>query len=256
MRYYFHVCAQSKWNKKVFVEEVFGNIHLQMSPTALLTRRVHLHPDVLSLHGLEHILCFDPISKILRIRVWAQTSRTKTHLWPYRERKITLTFSAQAHGLSIFPEVFETFLRFSAWKWDDPTQRHMNSCTCSPACAVATSSVSSYSTKTACNRPKKRRGGQDWQLSRSTSLSRTQFGKPGNSPSPPWSLALSTQLLHGCPSIISGLGSDLRSAAVAIAVEPSPRWICCCCFSCCLAARRCSPLTSSSALSDILSARM
>lgn len=113
--------------------------------------------------------------------------------------------------------------------------------------------------KTACNRPKKRRGGggQDWQLSRSTSLSRRQFGTPGNSPSPPWSLALSTQLLHGCPSIISGLGSDLRSAAVAIAVEPSPRWICCCCcFSCCLAARRCSPLTSSSALSDILSARM
>lgn len=99
-------------------------------------------------------------------------------------------------------------------------------------------------------------GRQDWQLSRSTSLSRTQFGTPGNSPSPPWSLALSTQLLHGCPSIISGLGSDLRSAAVAIAVEPSPRWICCCCFSCCLAARRCSPLTSSSALSDILSARM
>lgn len=29
------------------------------------------------------------------------------------EHKKTLTFSAQAHGLSIFPEVFETFLRFS-----------------------------------------------------------------------------------------------------------------------------------------------
>lgn len=131
----------------------------------------------------------------------------------------------------------------------------MNSCTCSPACAVATSSVSSYSTKNCMQSTKK--GGQDWQLSRFTSFSRTQFGTPGNSPSPPWSLALSTQLLHGCPSIISGLGSDLRSAAVAIAVEPSPRWICCCCcFSCCLAARRCSPLTSSSALSDILSARM
>lgn len=85
-------------------------------------------------------------------------------------------------------------------------------------------------------------------------FSRT-FGTLVNSPSCPWSLAASTQLLQGCPSIISGLGNDLRSATVAIAVEPSPRWICCC-FSCCLAARRCSPLTSSSALSDILSATM
>lgn len=75
-----------------------------------------------------------------------------------------------------------------------------------------------------------------------------------SAPSLPWSLAASTHLLQGCPSIISGLGKDLRSATVAIAVEPSPRWICCC-FSCCLAARRCSPLTSSSALSDILSAQ-
>ena len=96
------------------MEEVFGNIHLQMSPNRTINQRGHLHPDVLSLHGLEHILCFHLMTKIFRTRARAQTSRTKTHLWPYRERKITLTFSAQAHGLSIFPEVFETFLRFSA----------------------------------------------------------------------------------------------------------------------------------------------
>lgn len=135
------------------------------------------------------------------------------------------------------------------------TIRHIriNSCTCLPARAVATSSVSSYSTKNCMQSAKKRTGLVTVALY--LAFSRT-IGRPGDSPSLPWSLAASTQLLQGCPSIISGLGNDLRSATVAIAVEPSPRWICCCCFSCCLAARRSSPLTSSSALSDILSATM
>lgn len=35
------------------------------------------------------------------------------HTFGPREKKKTLTFSAQTHGFSIFPEVFETFLRFS-----------------------------------------------------------------------------------------------------------------------------------------------
>lgn len=170
-----------------------------------------------------------------------------------RGGKKTLTFSAQTHGFSIFPQVFETFLRFSTWKWGDPTHRQINSCTCLPARAVATSSVSSYSTKNCMQSAKKGTGLATVALY--LAFSRT-FGTMGHSPSLPWSLAASTQLLQGCPSIISGLGKDLRSATVAIAVEPSPRWICCCCFSCCLAARRCSPLTSSSALSDILSATM
>lgn len=164
-----------------------------------------------------------------------------------------LTFSAQTHGFSIFPEVFETFFRFSTWKWGDPTHRQINSCTCLPARAVATSSVSSYSTKNCMQSARKGTGLANVALY--LAFSHT-FWTLAHSPSLPWSLAASTQLLQGCPSIISGLGKDLRSATVAIAVEPSPRWICCCCFSCCLAARRCSPLTSSSALSDILSATM
>lgn len=72
--------------------------------------------------------------------------------------KKTLTFSAQTHGFSIFPEVFETFLRFSTWKWGDPTHRQINSCTCLPARAVATSSVSSYSTKNCMQSAKKQVG--------------------------------------------------------------------------------------------------
>lgn len=75
---------------------------------------------------------------------------------PTERKKNTLTFSAQTHGLSIFPEVFETFLRFSTWKWGDPTHRQINSCTCLPARAVATSSVSSYSTKNCMQSAKKR----------------------------------------------------------------------------------------------------
>lgn len=70
-------------------------------------------------------------------------------------QKKTLTFSAQTHGFSIFPEVFETFFRFSTWKWGDPTQRQINSCTCLPARAVATSSVSSYSTSNCMQSAKK-----------------------------------------------------------------------------------------------------
>lgn len=34
---YFQVGAQTKFKRKVLVEEVFGNIHRQMSPTTLLT---------------------------------------------------------------------------------------------------------------------------------------------------------------------------------------------------------------------------
>lgn len=74
------------------------------------------------------------------------------------EEEKTLTFSAQTHGFSIFPEVFETFLRFSTWKRGDPTHRQINSCTCSPARAVATSSVSSYSTQNCMQSAKKRDG--------------------------------------------------------------------------------------------------
>lgn len=135
----------------------------------------------------------------------------------------------------------------------------------------APGSVSSYSTpkRTAFNRPRNEEREREGEREQDGLLPRlSHLGSPAhvrhrragqaNSPSLPCSLAPSSQLLHDCPSIISGLGSDLRSATVAIAVEPSPRWICCCCccFSCCLAARRCSPLTSSSALSDILSATM
>lgn len=39
-------------------------------------------------------------------------------------REKTLTFSAQTHGLSIFPEVFETFLRFSTWREKNGAIRH------------------------------------------------------------------------------------------------------------------------------------
>lgn len=183
--------------------------------------------------------------------VCVQTPPEPKYTFGPRQKK-TLTFSAQTHGFSIFPEVFETFLRFSTWKWGDPTQRQINSCTCLPARAVATSSVSSYSTKNCMQSAKKNTGLATVALYLASTRT---FGTLGDSPSLPWSLAASAHLLQGCPSIISGLGKDLRSATVAIAVEPSPRWICCC-FSCCLAARRCSPLTSSSALSDILSATM
>lgn len=95
-----------------------------------------------------------------------------------RFQKNTLTFSAQTHGISIFPEVFETFLRFSTWKWGDPTHRQINSCTCLPARAVATSSVSSYSNQKLHAIGQKKKG-QDWQLSRSTSLPRAHSGRWG-----------------------------------------------------------------------------
>lgn len=97
-------------------------------------------------------------------------------------------------------------------------------------------------------------------------------------PSFPGSLEASTHRFHDCPSIASGLGRGLRSPTVAMAaaevvaapVPPSSgrgrrgggccRWGCRGCGCCCRAAaappaaRRGSPLTSSAARSDILSA--
>lgn len=69
-------------------------------------------------------------------------------------------------------------LDFSRSLWNFPPIQHlkneairnrqMNSCTCFPARAVATSSVSSYSTQNCMQSAKKK--GQDWQQSRSSSL--------------------------------------------------------------------------------------
>lgn len=174
------------------------------------------------------------------------------HIWPWTEKKHTYThlLCTNAWLRDFSPSLWNFPPIQHLRKRGDPTQRQINSCTLLPT--MVSSSSADNCMRTATNKHTSAGDAVALHLA-----SAHTFGTRADSPSFPWSLAASTQLLQGCPTIISVLGKDLRSTTVAIAVEPSPRWIgCCCCFSCCLAARRCSPLTSSSALSDILSATM